>query len=90
IGCINALSEMELSVPEDVSLLVFDDTVALKAYSQNISVINRSATQMGIEAARILFEKIRRSEERKEQIPKRVILLPKLELRGSEVAASLQ
>lgn len=90
IGCIKALSEMELSVPEDVSLLVFDDTVALKAYSQNISVINRSATQMGIEAARILFEKIRRSEERKEQIPKRVILLPKLELRGSEVAASLQ
>jgi LacI family transcriptional regulator len=90
IGCIKALSEMELSVPKDVSLLVFDDTVALKAYSQNISVINRSATQMGIEAAKILFEKIRRSEERKEQIPKRVILLPKLELRGSEVAASLQ
>lgn len=90
IGCIKALTEMGLSVPGDVSLLVFDDTVALNAYSQNISVINRSATQMGIEAARILFEKIRHSEEREEQIPKRVILLPKLELRGSEVAASLQ
>jgi LacI family transcriptional regulator len=90
IGCIKALSEMELSVPEDVSLLVFDDTVAMKAYSQDISVINRSATQMGIEAAKILFEKISHSKEREEQIPKRVILLPKLELRGSEVAASLQ
>ncbi len=90
IGCIKALSELKLYVPDDVSLLVFDDSVALDAYSQNISVISRSATQMGIEAAEILIEKIRSSEQTERQIPKRIVLLPKLELRGSEIAASIQ
>ena len=89
IGCIKALAELKLRVPDDVSLLVFDDTVALEAYNRNISVINRSATQMGIEAAEILLERIRSSGENKRQIPKRIVLLPKLELRGSEIAASI-
>jgi LacI family transcriptional regulator len=90
IGCIKALSELRLCVPEDVSLLVFDDSVALDAYSKNISVISRSATQMGVEAAEILIEKIRKNQKRERQIPKRIVLLPKLELRGSEIAASIQ
>ena len=90
IGCIKALSELKLCVPDDVSLLVFDDTIVLNAYSQNISVINRSATQMGIEAAEILIEKIRSSGKNERSIPKRIVLLPKLELRGSEIAVSIQ
>ena len=90
IGCIKALSELKLYVPDDVSLLVFDDSVALDAYSQNISVISRSATQMGIEAAEILLEKIRNGEQEERQILKRIVLLPKLELRGSEIAASIK
>lgn len=90
IGCIKALSELKLRVPDDVSLLVFDDTVVLDAYSQNISVINRSATQMGIEAAEILIEKIHNSEKSENPISKRIVLLPKLELRGSEIAVSIR
>ena len=58
IGCVKALTERQMHVPDDVSLLVFDDSVALHAIGQNISVINRSATQMGVEAAKILIEKI--------------------------------
>jgi LacI family transcriptional regulator len=90
IGCIKALTELKLCVPNDVSLLVFDDTIALDAFSQNISVISRSAAQMGVEAAEILMEKIKNAEENEKQVPKRIVLLPKLELRGSEIAASIQ
>ena len=85
IGCIKALTERQMHVPDDVSLLVFDDSVALHAIGQNISVINRSATQMGVEAAKILLEKIQDKEKRVKRIPKKIVLLPKLELRGSEV-----
>lgn len=88
IGSIKALTELHLRVPKDVSLLVFDDSIALNAISQNISVINRSAIQMGIEAATILIDKIQNKEKNVKRIAKRVVLLPKLELRGSEVAAS--
>jgi DNA-binding LacI/PurR family transcriptional regulator len=45
---------------------------------------------MGIEAAEILIEKIRCSGENERQVPKRIVLLPKLELRGSEIAAIIQ
>jgi LacI family transcriptional regulator len=85
IGCVKALAERQMHVPDDVSLLVFDDSVALHAIGQNISVINRSATQMGVEAAKILIEKIQDKEKRVKRIPKKIVLLPKLELRGSEV-----
>ncbi|MEL7657569.1 MAG: substrate-binding domain-containing protein [Bacillota bacterium] len=90
IGCIKALSELKLCVPDDISLLVFDDTIVLDAYSRDISVISRSATQMGIEAAEIMIEKIRNAGKNEKQVPKRIVLLPKLELRGSEIAASIQ
>ena len=90
IGCIKALSELQLHVPKDVSLLVFDDSVALHAISQDISVINRSATQMGIEAAKILIEKIQNKEKNVRRIPKKIVLLPKLELRGSEIFQTKQ
>mgnify|MGYP001016923600 FL=1 len=85
IGCIKALTERQMHVPDDVSLLVFDDSVALHAIGQNISVINRSATQMGVEAAKILIEKIQDKAKSVKRIPKKIVLLPKLELRGSEV-----
>ena len=85
IGCVKALTERQMHVPDDVSLLVFDDSVALHAIGQNISVINRSATQMGVEAAKILIEKIQDKAKSVKRIPKKIVLLPKLELRGSEV-----
>lgn len=88
IGCIKSLIELNLQVPRDVSLMVFDDSVALQAIGQNISVINRSATQMGIEAAKILIEKIQNKQKYATRIPKKIVLLPKLELRGSEIATS--
>jgi len=88
IGCIKALTELHLHIPDDVSLLAFDDSIALNAISQNISIINRSAIQMGIEAATILIDRIRNNEKSTKRIPKRVVLLPKLELRGSEISAS--
>lgn len=88
IGCIKALTELQFHVPDDISLLVFDDSIALAAISRNISVINRSATQMGIEAAKILIEKIQNKEKNEKRIPKKIVLLPKLELRGSEIAVS--
>lgn len=85
LGCLKALTELKLVVPEDVALLVFDDYVALDAYRDNISVIGRSAKHMGIEAAKILLERIENKQKKDVKALKRIIILPKLILRGSEI-----
>lgn len=85
LGCLKALKELEIVVPEDVALLVFDDYVALDTYRDNISVIGRSAIHMGIEAAKILLERIENKQNKDARALKRIIILPKLILRGSEI-----
>ncbi len=85
LGCMAALTELLLKTPDDIALVVFDDEISFEAYSRNISVISRSAEQMGIEAAKIIVEKMCDFKKNNKHVPKRIILFPKLILRGSEI-----
>jgi LacI family transcriptional regulator len=85
VGCLRAITEKGLKVPDDISLISFDDFYLFGTYGLEISAVARPTTQMGVEAATILMEKVKKGKKYKEHISKRIILTPHLVLRGSEV-----
>lgn len=84
LGCISAINEANLKIPDDISLIGFDDVDVFKMLGLKISVVNRPTTQMGEEAATILFQKMNLSQGKKPKARKRMILSLQLKLRGSE------
>lgn len=84
VGCLEAISELGLKIPEDISFVSFDDFYFFDTFGFKISVIERPTIQMGIEAANILIEKMKKGKREKEYISKRIILSPNLVIRGSE------
>jgi LacI family transcriptional regulator len=83
IGCIKALFEMNIRVPHDMSIVVFDDIDMFNAMNLNISAVSRPTSLMGEMAMKILLERF--SQETKDKdIIKKIILPPTLILRGSE------
>jgi LacI family transcriptional regulator len=85
LGCLRALQENNISVPGDIALLVFDDNMYFKTLNLNLSVVDRSPRQMGIEALNIMIEKLNTMKKSKKHVDKRIILLPQVILRGSEL-----
>lgn len=85
VGCLEAISELGLKIPDDISFISFDDFYFFDTYGFNISVVERPTMQMGIEAANILIEKMKKGRRNKDaHISKRIILSPHLVTRGSE------
>lgn len=83
IGCIKALFEMNIRVPLDISIIVFDDIDMLNIMNMNISAVSRPTSLMGEMAMKILLERFHQETENKDII-KKIILPPTLILRGSE------
>jgi len=83
IGCIKALYEMNLKIPEDISIVGFDDVDMFNVMNLNISSVSRPTTLMGEEAMNILMERLKTKDNDKRTI-KKIILPPCLILRGSE------
>lgn len=83
IGCIKALFEMNLKIPEDIAIVGFDDVDMFNVMNLNISAVSRPTTLMGEEAMNILMERLN-SKEGDNRTIKKVILPPCLILRGSE------
>lgn len=85
LGCLRALKENGVTVPDDMGLIVLDDNVYFKTLNLNLSIVDRSPYQMGIEALKIMLEKLNNIKKSKKHVDKRIILLPKVILRGSEL-----
>ncbi|WP_096185566.1 LacI family DNA-binding transcriptional regulator [Evansella halocellulosilytica] len=59
LGAIRALKEMDLSVPEDVSIVALsDDLVLSHELDPPLSTVDMHATQLGYESVRMLFAQI--------------------------------
>jgi LacI family transcriptional regulator, galactose operon repressor len=71
LGAVQALLEAQLSCPEDVAVVGFDDFPWASAFSPRLTVIAQPAERMGEEAARLLFDRI---EKRRTGAPIRVVL----------------
>lgn len=83
MGCIKALLEMNIRIPQDIALIGFDDIDVFSMITPNISAVSRPTSLMGEVAMNILMERL---DEKigVNKIVKKVILPPTLVLRGSE------
>jgi LacI family transcriptional regulator len=82
IGAIRACKDRGLRVPEDVSVVGFDDIRSAAFYNPSLTTIRQPLNQMGIMAARILLQRIRGQEA----VPDTVPIQPELVIRESTAA----
>jgi LacI family transcriptional regulator len=59
IGCLEALAEVGLRVPEDVSLAGFDDTLAARTTVPQLTTVRQPLQAMGSRAVETLLARIR-------------------------------
>lgn len=82
-GCIKAIYDQKLHIPEDISYLGFDDFPMFDR-ALELSVINNPGDQIGQEAAMRLINRMENYRHSKNAPVRRIILMPQLLLRGSE------
>ncbi len=70
-GTMRALTEMKLSIPQDLSLICFDDLDWMSFHRPGITTIAQPRLAMGETAARMLLERIRGDD-----YPPRTVLMP--------------
>ncbi|MGC1293980.1 MAG: LacI family DNA-binding transcriptional regulator [Alloacidobacterium sp.] len=79
IGAIRAFRDHGLRVPEDVSIVGFDDIQEAAYYNPSLTTIRQPLRSMGTNAARILLQRIRGSKD----YPEHVAIVPELIIRES-------
>ena len=79
IGAIRAIIDHGLKVPEDISVVGFDDSEGASYHNPSLTTIRQPLHQMGAVAARILLRRIRGEEE----FPLVVPIVPELVIRES-------
>ena len=87
LGAIEAAVERGRHLPDDLSLITFDDIDAFRAMNPPITVIAQPAYEIGVAAADLLLRQL--GEMPDEQIPSEVILPTRLIVRGSTAAPRL-
>jgi DNA-binding LacI/PurR family transcriptional regulator len=79
IGAIRSLRDHGLRVPEDVSVVGFDDLQGAAYHTPSLTTIRQPLNSMGNKAARILLERIRGAKEYPDEVP----IVPELIIRES-------
>jgi DNA-binding LacI/PurR family transcriptional regulator len=84
IGAMRALGEAGKRIPEDVSVIGFDDIMNAAYQRPSLTTIRQPLRAMGIIAARTLLEKIARPDDR---YPEEIVMGPELVIRESSAKA---
>jgi DNA-binding LacI/PurR family transcriptional regulator len=79
IGAIRAFRDHGLRVPEDVSIVGFDDIQGAAYHNPSLTTIRQPLHTMGTNAARILLQRIQGSKD----YPAHVAIVPELIIRES-------
>jgi LacI family transcriptional regulator len=79
IGAIRALHDHHLRVPEDVSIVGFDDIQGAAYHNPSLTTIRQPLRNMGTTAARILLQRLRGQKD----YPDHVAVVPELVIRES-------
>jgi LacI family transcriptional regulator len=79
IGAVRAFMDHGLRVPEDISVVGFDDIQSAAFHNPSLTTIRQPLQQMGVSAARILLQRIRGQAEFPDAVPIR----PELVIRES-------
>ena len=83
IGAIRALQEQGLRVPQDVSVMGFDDIPGAAFYTPSLTTVRQPLNRMGEVAAQSLLERI----EGKKEYPSEIAIEPELVVRESTAKA---
>jgi LacI family transcriptional regulator len=83
-GAMRAFTDHGLRVPQDISVVGFDDIHSAAFYNPSLTTVRQPLNQMGIEAARTLLQRIRGQEPFAELVP----VLPELIIRESTGASN--
>lgn len=82
IGAIRALHDAQLRVPEDISIIGFDDVPQAAFQTPSLTTIRQPLHEMGKLAAELLLERLRSSEV----VPQEVAVKPRLIVRETTCA----
>src|SRR5438270_3005472 len=83
IGAIRALQEQGLRVPQDVSVMGFDDIPGAAFHTPSLTTVRQPLNRMGEVAAQVLLERI----EGKKDYPSEIAIEPELVVRESTAKA---
>lgn len=84
LGCIQAINEAGLSVPDDISVFSFGISDSLAAMGTGISHVYQPSPPLGEESARVLLSKIEMGKKYKKEPSKHIVFSSECLLRGSE------
>lgn len=81
VGAILAIREMGLEIPDDISLVSFDDIESLSEVYPFLTVVKQPAYSMGVIATELLIRRIENKDRIKER--REILLTPELVIRKS-------
>ena len=62
------IGEKGLRVPDDISIIGYDNIHASRFYSPPLTTIHQSKSRLGVQAVNLLFERINHKSEQRETI----------------------
>lgn len=80
LGTFEALQELGLRCPEDISLVLFDDVQGGDVFRPRLTVAVQPAYAMGYQAMQLLLRRIRKEPPAG---PERIFLMPEMQIRDS-------
>ena len=81
-GALRALRDSGIRVPEDISLVGFDDVFFSRYMEVPLTTVRQPIYTMGRQTASLLLEEI----ENHEKVPQHVVFAPRLVVRASTAA----
>lgn len=81
LGCMKALSEESIRIPEDIAIIGFDKLDILNILGMNISFVSAPTMEMGRNGMKMLIDSLKNKQDKE---IKRITLSPELSLNGSE------
>lgn len=83
IGCLEAIAEAGLRVPDDLSLAGFDDSVAARSIIPPLTTVSLPRQEMGRRAVELLLAQVDRPLGEKDELPVSIFIPAELVLRPS-------
>jgi LacI family transcriptional regulator len=87
IGVIRAIYDAGLSVPDDISVIGFDDIMSAAYHKPSLTTVRQPLREMGREGAQVLLDMISNPEK---QFPEEIMMQPELIVRESTGLAAAQ
>ena len=88
IGAIDALRDAGLDVPEDVSVMGFDDVAFARVHRPSLTTVRQPLREMGVLAANAVLEQLAKPNE-KHVAAVEVVVEPELIVRATTMAAAM-